>query len=152
STSLMPRIGVKPLIVIAFFGSALGQFIAASGFGPDASFLGGVMPGLTVFGLFNGMGFPVLINGGLHEVTGQDAGLASGVQSAMQQIGAALGLATLVPIALRYISHHAADGNIPKVASDGFARALHVGTGVLAAAGLIALILLGKVSAEKRDA
>lgn len=152
STALMPRIGVKPLVVIAFFGSALGQFIAASGFDPDASYVGGVMPGLVVFALFNGMGFPVLINGGLHEVTGQDAGLASGVQTSMQQIGAALGLATLVPIALRYITDHAGDGNPAAVASDGFALALYVGAGVLAAAGLIALFLLGQVSAEKRDA
>ncbi|MFD9329931.1 DHA2 family efflux MFS transporter permease subunit [Streptomyces sp. NPDC060065] len=152
STALMPRIGVKPIVVIAFFGAALGQFIAANGFAPDASYLGGVMPGLVVFALFNGMGFPVLINGGLHEVTGQDAGLASGVQTSMQQIGAALGLATLVPIALRYVNDHAAEGNLPAVASDGFALALHVAAGVLAAAGLIALFLLGKVSAEKRDA
>ncbi|WP_327180539.1 DHA2 family efflux MFS transporter permease subunit [Streptomyces sp. NBC_01334] len=152
STALMPRIGVKPIVVIAFFGSALGQFIAASGFAPDASYVGGVMPGLVVFALFNGMGFPVLINGGLHEVTGQDAGLASGVQTSMQQIGAALGLATLVPIALRYVTDHAADGNPATVASDAFALALYVAAGVLAAAGLIALLLLGKVSAEKRDA
>ncbi|MEU5074259.1 DHA2 family efflux MFS transporter permease subunit [Streptomyces asoensis] len=152
STALMPRIGVKPIVVIAFFGSALGQFIAANGFSPDASYVGGVMPGLVVFALFNGMGFPVLINGGLHEVTGQDAGLASGVQTSMQQIGAALGLATLVPIALRYVNDHAGDGNPAAVASDGFALALHVAAGVLAAAGLIALFLLGKVSAEKRDA
>ncbi|MEV6962730.1 MFS transporter [Streptomyces sp. NPDC051207] len=152
STGLMPRLGVKPLVVIAFFGSALGQFIAASGFDPDASYLGGVMPGLVVFAFFNGMGFPVLINGGLHEVTGQDSGLASGVQTSMQQIGAALGLATLVPIALRYVNDHAADGNLPAVASDGYALALRVAAGVLAAAGLIALFLLGKVSAKPRDA
>jgi EmrB/QacA subfamily drug resistance transporter len=152
STALMPRIGVKPIVVIAFFGSAVGQFIAASGFDPDASYVGGFMPGLVVFAFFNGMGFPVLINGGLHEVTGQDSGLASGVQTSMQQIGAALGLATLVPVALRYINDHAGDGNLPAVASDGYALALRVSAGVLAAAGLLALFLLGKVSAERRDA
>ncbi|MGW7032724.1 DHA2 family efflux MFS transporter permease subunit [Streptomyces xanthophaeus] len=152
STALMPRLGVKPLVVIAFFGAALGQFIAANGFGPDASYVGGVLPGLVVFALFNGMGFPLLINGGLHEVTGQDSGLASGVQTSMQQIGAALGLATLVPIALRYVNDHAGDGNLAAVASDGYANALYVAAGVLAVAGLIALFLLGKVSAEKRDA
>lgn len=152
STALMPRIGVKPLVVIAFFGAAVGQLIAANGFGPNASYIGGVMPGLVVFALFNGMGFPLLINGGLHEVNGQEAGLASGVQTSMQQIGAALGLAILVPIALRYVTDHAAEGNLPAVASDGYAHALYVAAGVLAAAGVIALFLLGKVSAEKRDA
>ncbi|MEU3295836.1 DHA2 family efflux MFS transporter permease subunit [Streptomyces longwoodensis] len=152
STGLMPRIGVKPIVVIAFFGSAVGQLIAAGGFDPDASYVGGVMPGLVVFAFFNGMGFPVLINGGLHEVTGQDSGLASGVQTSMQQIGAALGLATLVPIALRYVNDHAGEGNLPAVASDAYALSLRVAAGVLAAAGVIALLLLGKVSAKPRDA
>ncbi|CAG6396467.1 DHA2 family efflux MFS transporter permease subunit [Streptomyces cocklensis] len=152
STALMPRIGVKPLVVIAFFGSALGQLIAASGFAPHASYVGGVMPGLIVFAFFNGMGFPVLINGGLHEVTGQDSGLASGVQTSMQQIGAALGLAVLVPIALRYVSDHAADGNLPAVTSDAYTLVLRVSAGVLAAAGLLALFLLGRVNAKPRDA
>ncbi|WP_327292011.1 MFS transporter [Streptomyces sp. NBC_01198] len=151
STALMPRIGVKPLVVVAFFGSALGQFIAASGFAPHASYVGGVMPGLIVFAFFNGMGFPVLINGGLHEVTGQDSGLASGVQTSMQQIGAALGLAVLVPIALRYVNDHAADGNLPAVTSDAYTLVLRVSAGVLAAAGLLALFLLGKVNAKPRD-
>jgi EmrB/QacA subfamily drug resistance transporter len=152
STALAPRFGVKPLVVIAFFGAAVGQVIAASGFGPDATYVGGVMPGLVFFAFFNGMGFPLLINGGLHEVNGQEAGLASGVQTSMQQIGAALGLAILVPIALRYVTDHASEGNLPAVASDGYALALYAAAGVLAAAGVIALFLLGKVSAEKRDA
>jgi hypothetical protein len=40
------------------------------------------LPGLSLFGLFSGMCFPALINGALHQVTGQDAGLASGMQTA----------------------------------------------------------------------
>lgn len=153
STVLMPRIGVKAVAVIAFFGSAVGLFVAASGLDPDASFVGGVLPGLITYGFFNAIGFPALINGALHRVTGQDSGLASGVQTSMQQVGAALGLATLVPLALRYVNDHVQDGTLPAVAqTDGYALALRVATGVLVVAGLLVLLLLEKVSTEKRDA
>ena len=63
-----------------------------------------------MYGFFNALGFPALTNGALHQVTGQDAGLGSGMQTAMQQVGASLGLAALVPIALRYVHHHVAHG------------------------------------------
>ena len=47
-----------------------------------------IWPGISlfalaiVFGVFTGMCYPALINGALHQVTGQDSGLASGVQTA----------------------------------------------------------------------
>jgi MFS family permease len=152
STLLMPRIGVKAVVVIAFFGSAVGLFIA-SNLHTDASYVGGIMPGLLVYGFFNATGYPALINGALHRVTGQDSGLASGVQTAMQQVGAALGLATLVSIALRYVNDRVNDGTLPAVAqTDGYALALRAAGGVLIVAGLLVLVLLEMVSTEKRNA
>lgn len=153
SAALLPRLGVKPVITVAFLGGAVGLFVAAEGLGPDATYVSGVMPGLLVFGFFNAIGFPALINAALHRVTGQDSGLASGVQTSMQQIGAALGLATLVPLALRYVTDHVQDGTSPVVAqTDGYALALRVGAGILAVTGVLAVLLLEKVSTEKRDA
>ncbi|MEU1408708.1 MFS transporter [Streptomyces sp. NPDC005728] len=152
STVLMPRIGVKPVMAVAFLGGAAALVVAASGFAPDASFVSGFMPGLLMFGFFNGLAYPALINGALHEVTGQDSGLASGVQTAMQQAGAALGLATLVPFAFRYVNHHVADGTLPQVArTDGYALTFRIGAGVLAVGAVLILVLLEKVSGEMRD-
>ena len=42
---------------------------------------------MMVLGFFSGISFPAVGNAALHEVTGQDSSLASGVQSAMQQVG-----------------------------------------------------------------
>lgn len=152
STVLMPRIGVKAVMTVAFFGGGAALFVAASGLAPDASFVSGFMPGLILFGFFNGLAYPALINGALHEVTGQDSGLASGVQTAMQQTGAALGLATLVPFAFRYANDHVADGTLPQVArTDGYALAFRIGAGALVVAAVAVLVLLEKVSAESRD-
>lgn len=152
STVLMPRIGVKAVMTTAFFGGAAALLIAAEGLAPDASFTGGFMPGLILFGFFNGLAYPSLINGALHGVTGQDSGLASGVQTAMQQTGAALGLATLVPLAFRYVDDHVADGTpLPVAQTDGSALAFRIGAGALVVSAVAVAVLLEKVSAQMRD-
>jgi EmrB/QacA subfamily drug resistance transporter len=153
STALMPRIGVKAVMTIAFLGSAVGLIIAAALLKTDATYIGGIMPGFLIYGFFNALGYPALINGALHKVTGQDSGLGSGVQTAMQQFGAALGLATLVPLALRYVDDHVAQGVLPAVAqADGYGLALRVAAGVLVVAAVLALALLEKVDSTPRDA
>jgi len=140
------------VVVIAFLGSAAGLLVA-SNLHTDASYVGGVMPGLLVYGFFNALGYPALINGALHRVTGQDSGLASGVQTAMQQVGAALGLATLVSLALRYVNDRVNDGALPAAAqTDGYSLALRAAAGLLVVAGVLVLLLLEKVSTEKRNA
>jgi MFS family permease len=152
ATALMPRIGVKAVLTIGFVGSAAALFIASS-IEIDSSYVGGILPGLTLFGLFSGICYPALINGALHQVTGQDSGLGSGVQTAMQQIGAALGIAILVPLALRYANDLIDDGVLPDVAqTDGYALSIRVGAAILAAASILVLLLLERVTAKPRTA
>lgn len=152
ATVLMPRVGVKPVLVVGFLGSAAGLVVASTG-GAGSSYLGGVMPGLVVYGLFSALCYPGLINGALHRVTGQDSGLASGVQTAMQQVGAALGLATLVPLALRHATDLAGGGTAPAVAqTEGMELALRSAAGVLVVAALLVLLLLERVTATPRNA
>jgi hypothetical protein len=116
-----------------------------------SSYAAGILPGLIVFGLFSGMCYPALINGALHQVTGQDSGLASGVQTAMQQVGSALGLATLVTLALRYAGHQIRHGvPAPVAQTHGYALSFRVGAIVLAAAAIIAVLLLEHVTAKLR--
>lgn len=149
---LMPRAGVKPVLAIGFLGSAAGLWLA-SYIQAGSSYAGAILPGTLVFGVFSGMCYPGLINGALHQVTGQDAGLGAGVQNAMQQIGAALGLATLVTLALRYTAHKVQAGAVPAVAQTaGYALAFRVGAAVLAVAGVLALVVLERVSTTMRNA
>jgi hypothetical protein len=73
----------------------------------------------------------------------QDAGLASGVQQALQQVGGAVGLAVLVTFALRAAEEAVRSGTDPAVAiTDGYVLALQVGAGVLAVATALAAGLL----------
>jgi EmrB/QacA subfamily drug resistance transporter len=149
---LMPRIGVKAVLAIGFLGSGAGLLVA-SYIHADSSYFGGVFPGLLVFGVFSGICYPALINGALHQVTGQDSGLGSGVQTAMQQIGSALGLAILVTLALRYAGDRVRAGVLPAVAqTDGYALAFRAGAALLAAAALLVVVLLERVAAKPRTA
>ena len=152
STALMPRMGVKTMLAIGFLGSAVGLLLA-SGISVSSSYATGILPGLSVFGVFTGICYPGLINGALHQVTGQDSGLASGVQTAMQQIGSALGLATLVTLALRYAGDRIRQGVPPAAAlTHGYALSFRVGAIVLAVAGLLVLVLMEHVAAKPRTA
>jgi EmrB/QacA subfamily drug resistance transporter len=149
-TAAMPRLGVKPVLAVGFFGCAAGLLVA-SYIHANSSYPAGILPGLSLFGLFSGMCFPALINGALHQVTGQDSGLASGVQTAMQQVGSALGLATLVTLALRYAGDQIRHGVPPAVAqTHGYALSFRVGAVVLGVAGVLALVLMEHVSGKLR--
>src|SRR6516162_830617 len=152
STALMPRLGVKAVLAIGFLGSAAGLLLA-SNIHVNSTYAGGILPGLIVFGVSSGICYPGLINGALHQVTGQDSGLASGVQTAMQQIGSALGLATLVTLALRYASGRIQVGVLPAAAqTGGYALAFRVGAAMLAVGGVLILLLLEQVDAKPRTA
>ena len=138
-TRLMPRFGVKPVMATGYLGGAVGLWIA-SYIHVGSSYVGAVLPGIIVFGGFSGLCYPGLISGALHLVTEQDAGLGSGVQTAVQQVGAAIGLAVLVTLALRYTQHQAQAGVLSAIAqTDGYALAFRVSAAALAVAGVLVL-------------
>jgi hypothetical protein len=93
-------------LAAGFLGAAAGLLLI-SGIHTGASYPS-LLPGMILLGVSSGMCFPATANAALHQVTGQNAGLASGVQNTMQQAGGALGLASLVTIALR----HAGGGTV----------------------------------------
>jgi MFS family permease len=151
STALMPRLGVKALLVAGFLGSALG-FQLTSQIDPHSTYASGVLPGMILLGFSSGLTFPAMGNAALHQVTGQDASLASGVQTAMQAVGGALGLACLVTLALRHAADETHHGVLAAVASsEGYALAFHVGSALLLIGGISALILLERVSATPQS-
>jgi EmrB/QacA subfamily drug resistance transporter len=149
-TALMPRIGVKPLLTTGFFVCAIGLVLTSS-INPHASYLANVFPGMVVLGFGSGISFPAIGNASLHEVTGQDSSLASGVQSAMQQVGGALGLSCLVTLALRHAAGQMHHGVAPAIASThGYVLALRIGAVLLVVGGVLVSVLLEHVTAEVR--
>ncbi|GAA0565836.1 DHA2 family efflux MFS transporter permease subunit [Actinomadura livida] len=150
--ALMPRLGVKVVLTIGFFGTAAGMFVA-SFIDSDSAYVGGLLPGLIIVGLFTGVCLPGLINGALHQVTAEDSGLGSGVQTGMQQIGSALGLSILLTSALNYAGDRIGTGVPPAVAqTDGYSLAFLISAAMLAVAAVAVLALLENVTAKPRTA
>jgi MFS family permease len=151
-TGLMPRIGVKPLLAAGFFGCAIGLFLTSS-IDVNSTYAGNVLPGMMVLGLASGISFPAIGNASLHEVTGQDSSLASGVQSAMQQVGGALGLSCLVTLGLRHAAGQIRHGTLPDVAAThGYVLAFRIGAVLCLIGGVLVLFLLEHVVAQPRSA
>jgi EmrB/QacA subfamily drug resistance transporter len=150
-TALMPRLGVRPILTAGFFGGTVGLWLTSE-ITVNTHYYSGIVPGMAILGLFSGMCFPAIGNASLHQVTGQDSSLASGVQNAVQQIGGALGLAVLVTIALRRATSQIHDGvNAAVAQTHGYALAYRIAGTLIGVGGILVLILLEKVDAAPRQ-
>ncbi|WP_183094431.1 MFS transporter [Nocardioides stalactiti] len=151
STAMMPRLGVRTILTAGFAFCAAGLALTST-VSIDSGYASGILPGMVLLAFGSGISFPAFGNASLHEVTGQDSSLASGVQNAMQQVGGALGLATIVTIALTHAEDQVADGVLPPVAlTDGFTLGWQVAVGLLVLGGVLVALLLENVLAVPRN-
>ena len=153
STSLIPRIGLRPVLTTGLLVVAAG-IATFSRITPDGSFLTQVLPASILVALGSGLALPCLGNAAVENVTEDDAGLASGVQQALQQVAGAVGLAVLASLALNRAATLTAAGGDPAAAiTDGYRLAFTVGIGLVLIAAACAAALLPKgVGTEQGDA
>ncbi|WP_285752282.1 MFS transporter [Lentzea sp. NBRC 105346] len=149
STQLVTRFGPKTAIIVGFVVSAAGMLLLAR-IDAQGSFWGQLVPATVVLAFGLAIGLPALQNAALHELSGADAGLGSGVQTSVQQLGSALGLAVLTTIAL----NHATASGLPQNEAivSGYRFAFVIAAIVLAVgAGLVAAFMQ-KVKAPETPA
>jgi EmrB/QacA subfamily drug resistance transporter len=145
STALMPRLGVRAVLTLGLFGAAVAMLVAA-GITPASNYVVGVLPGMLILGFSSGVSFPAASNASLHQVTGQDAGLASGVQSTAGSIGGAIGLSCLAAFAIQHALDEARHGVAPAVAlTSGYAASFRLGAALMVVASVLAVIFLEQV-------
>jgi EmrB/QacA subfamily drug resistance transporter len=150
-TAMMPKLGVKPLLTAGFWLCAIGMFFT-SRIAIGTHYWSGIVPGMMVLGFGSGICFPTMGNAALHEVTGQDSSLASGVQSAMQQVGGAIGLSCLVTLGIRHAIGQMHHGVVPPVAyTHGFVLAYHVSVGLFIGGVLFVMAFFEDVLATPRN-
>ncbi|MFD5203982.1 MFS transporter [Streptomyces sp. NPDC058375] len=95
TSQLLPRWGPKPFMVV-------GALLAAAGLGwltltdVHSSYLGSILGPMLVFGFGMGMQFVSLTLMAVSGVAPKEAGAASGILNATQQVGGSLGLSILV--------------------------------------------------------
>lgn len=152
ATALSPRLGLRPVLTAGTVITGVGVLLFAR-ISADGSYLTEVLPASLLVALGSGLVLPCLGNGAVTNVTEDDAGLASGLQQALQQVAGAVGLAVLASLALRRAEDLMATGVAPPEAIvDGYQLAFVVGAGLLAAATVASVTLMrgGTVDVEQR--
>ncbi|MFG2307228.1 MFS transporter [Streptomyces sp. NPDC048566] len=97
ASNLLPRFGPKPFM-------AVGAILAAAGLGwltltdVHSTYLGSILGPTIVFGFGMGLQFVSLTLMAVSGVRQRDAGAASGILNATQQVGGSLGLSVLVTV------------------------------------------------------
>ncbi|MGY2004583.1 MFS transporter [Blastococcus sp. SYSU DS1024] len=108
SSTLLPRVGPKPLMVLGGVLAAAGLF-TLSFVGLDSGFWALPFPGQLLLGLGLGFTFVPLSNLALVGAGQHDAGAASAMLNATQQVGASIGTAVLASLSVAAISAYTAD-------------------------------------------
>src|SRR5204862_5855826 len=107
----------------------------------DGAFLGDLLPGILIVALGAGAVFTGVTTAATDGVPEDHAGIASGLLNASMQFGGALGLAVLSAVATdRTNSILSGGAAIPVALTAGFQRAFLIGTGLVLAAAVIALM------------
>ena len=91
---LVPRLGVHVVPVIGLALATAGM-IVLSQVPVNGRYVSDLLPGLLPLGLGLGLTFVPITLAGTSEVSGEDAGLASGLLNTAQQVGGSIGLAVL---------------------------------------------------------
>jgi EmrB/QacA subfamily drug resistance transporter len=144
SGHLVPRFGVKPVLVAGMSLGALGALIL-SGVSPDGTYLGDVLPGLLVLDAGIGLAAAGIFITAMSGVGESEAGLVSGLTTTAHEIGIALVLPILSTIALAGVGAGTLEGaaNLnPGAATEGFADAFRAAAGIAMAAAVLALAAL----------
>ena len=133
--ALSERYGNRPFmaagLALQTIGLAWVALIAAPGMGYLELGLA-----LTVAGIGISMCFPTVANAVLGAVPLEEAGVASGTNSMLRELGGVLGIAVLASVFARQGIYHS-----PRVFIDGFTQALWVGVGFSAAGCAAALFM-----------
>ena len=98
SANLLGRIGPRPLLLVGPLLSAAGLLWLAVLLAADSSYVTIVLPGIAMVAIGMGLAFVALTSAAVAGVPTEDAGIASAVLNAGQQVGGALGLAVLTAV------------------------------------------------------
>ena len=77
--------------------------------GTDVSYWTSILPFVILMSVGMGMTFVPLTLTAVHHVRSEDSGIGSGVLNTMQQVGGALGLATLATVSLHFVNYRTAE-------------------------------------------
>ncbi len=158
ASNLLPKLGPRPLMVPGMVSAAAGLFWL-SFLKYDSPYLTHVLPAMVLMSVGMAFVFIPTASTALHGVGHHDAGVASALINASQQVGGSIGAALLNTVAVTvtagYLTTHLPPG--PTTAAEaltaGFTRAFLVSTVLMLVAAVVVLVLIriGKESLQERD-
>jgi EmrB/QacA subfamily drug resistance transporter len=154
-TKILPRFGVRPIILTGMALGAIGMLAFFAQLTPDSTYIANVLPGLIILGI----GMPCIFAPSFATATlGVDryeAGVASAMVNTCQQVGGAVGTAVLSTIfansASSYASDHVKSAGLASAAQvHGYTTAFYVATGLFVVGFLVALLVLpGRIQPQR---
>ena len=139
---LVTRFGARRVMIVglALIGLGLVVFTRAP---VDASYSVHVLPVMVLLGVGAGLAFPALMTLAMSGVTGENAGLASGLVNTTAQVGAALGLAVLATLSAGRSRTLAGRGaGVRAALTGGYHLAFGVAAALIVVAIVVALVVL----------
>nr|ARV75727.1 putative exporter [Micromonospora echinospora]CAF31450.1 putative gentamicin exporter [Micromonospora echinospora] len=142
SLKVAPRLArkrdAKTLLLPAMGLMAVGLLLLAR-IPADGNYWVDVLPAVLLIGTGSGLATPPVLRIALAEATLKDSGIRSGLLNTTQQLGSAIGLAVLAPVAANVTESALSRGETTAAAlTDGFQMAFLVGFGTMVAAMLLA--------------
>src|SRR5215211_5509323 len=158
ASALVPKVGPRPLMVVGGLLAAAGLFLM-SFLDVDTSFWALAFPGQLVLGLGLGFTFVPLSNLALIGAGEHDAGAASAMLNATQQVGASVGTALLATLSVGaitdFVTDAVASGGDPRDPAiglqaqvEGYTTAFTWAAGLLLLGALVSAVL---IKATKED-
>ncbi len=145
SSFLLVRVGPRPLVSVGMLLCGAGMAIFTR-IGLHTSYVSPVLIGELILGAGLGFVFATAVNAATIGVERHDAGVASALVNACQQVGGALGVALLSTIAASATSsyatgHHGVGSVASRALIHGYSVSFWVSAGLFAAGAVCALLL-----------
>ncbi|GAA2332177.1 DHA2 family efflux MFS transporter permease subunit [Streptomyces violaceusniger] len=147
SSRIALRFGTRQSLVVSFLITAAGVMLL-SGVEPNDSYALGILPGMLVTSLGNGLSLPVISMAAVSGTTGENAGLGSALFSSVQQIGGASGVALVVMLATRRTDTLTESEGSVRAATDGYSFGMQIAAALIAVGAIAIAALLGKAPPE----
>jgi EmrB/QacA subfamily drug resistance transporter len=151
ASQLLGKVGPRPLVLVGPALASLGLLQLGLRMEPDSSYLTVILPALACVAFGMGLTFVALTSAAVAGVPHEDAGIASALLNAGQQIGGALGLAVCTAVS---VARTNALGGVARTAHPDYTNAVHgwdagflVGSALLMSAAVVMFSLV-RVSAS----
>jgi MFS family permease len=158
ASRLMTRVAPRWIMAPGFVVAALGMLLLTQ-LDVDTSYLLLVLPAELLLGVGLGMAFTPAMSLATHNVQPQDAGVASAMINASQQLGGSIGTALLNTVAASataawLVSHGGNPALASQAAVHGYAIAMWWTVGILLLAALVVVLSVntGRLGAEEGTA